>query len=459
MFYSLFPTLFASSVLTIVSANPLPPPAGFSVTLNRSFHQRPPVNSSLPVCNVQPIEREFKGLQRKYRDVDKKFNNGINVGPINTSAIVEDEADVEAPFIPPVLVHTMPLADYVSGGLDMMYYGPLQIGTPPQQLTVDVDTGSADLWFPTADCADCENKQFEPAESSTCEESNETFSIYYVWTLSAPISTSRPFLQGSGAAYGQLMRDTVSVGGLEVRRQWFGGAWDLSGDFNDLPNDGLLGLAFSTVAQSGKPTFFENLIAKGLTPMFSMHLARHHDDSAVCFGCIDRLKTLDPIVWIPVLTKAYWSISMNAIIVNVNKARELQLATALRAIVDTGTTLIYLPEAVVSEFYAVIPGSTHVFQPEFEFYTFPCSTMLDIEFAFGQSRFTVNLADFNLGMTEPDSSDCVGGVLPLSAASGFPQDLAIMGDEFLKSWYSIFDYGSDGGNARVGFSPSINNAR
>ncbi|KAJ6499363.1 aspartic peptidase domain-containing protein [Mycena sanguinolenta] len=442
MFYSPFTSLFVASVLTIISANPLPSPTGFSVTINRSFHQRPPVkSSSLPVCNVQPIEREFKGLQSKYRDVDKNFNNGINVGPVNTSAIVEDEA--EAPFIPPVLVHTMPLDDYVSGNLDIMYYGPLQIGTPPQELTVDVDTGSADLWFP-CDCPDCENKQFEPLESSTCEESNETFSISY----------------GSGTADGQLMRDTVSVGGLEVRRQWFGAARSLQGDFNGLPNDGLLGLAFSTVAQSGKATFFENLIAEGLPPMFSMHLARHHDDSAVCFGCIDRLKTLDPgIVWISVLSKAYWSISMDAINVNVNKTRELQLATALRAIVDTGTTLIYLPEAVVSEFYAVIPGSTHVFQPEFEFYTFPCSTMLDIEFAFGQNRFAVNPADFNLGMTAPDSPDCVGGVLPLSAASGFPQDLAIVGDEFLKSWYSIFDYGSDGGNARVGFSPSINNAR
>ncbi|KAJ7262240.1 aspartic peptidase domain-containing protein [Mycena haematopus] len=366
------------------------------------------------------------------------------------------EADAEAPFIPPVLIHTMPLEDYVSGNLDMMYYGPVQIGTPPQELTVDIDTGSADLWFP-CDCSDCENKQFEPSESSTCEESSETFSISYVRPSLLQSSQTDDFT-GLWSGFGQLMRDTVSMGGLEVRRQWFGAASELLGDFNELPNNGLVGLAFSTVAQSGKPTFFDNLIAEGISPMFSLHLARHNDDSAVCFGCIDRLKMLGSIVWIPVLSKAYWSISMNAVIVNVNKAREFSLVTALRAIVDTGTTLIYMPEAVVSEFYAVIPGSAHVVQPEFEFYTFPCSTMLDIAFAFGKNRFPVNLADFNLGI-HLRNFDCVGGVLPLSAASGFPQDLAIMGDAFLKSWYSIFDHGPDGGNARVGFSPSINNAR
>lgn len=40
----------------------------------------------------------------------------------------------------------LPLTDEISGNLDVEYYGPLLMGTTNQRMTVDVDTGSADLW-------------------------------------------------------------------------------------------------------------------------------------------------------------------------------------------------------------------------------------------------------------------------------------------------------------------------
>lgn len=40
----------------------------------------------------------------------------------------------------------VPLIDYMSGNMDVLYYGPIQLGTGNQRLTVDIDTGSADLW-------------------------------------------------------------------------------------------------------------------------------------------------------------------------------------------------------------------------------------------------------------------------------------------------------------------------
>lgn len=73
----------------------------------------------------------------------------------------------------------LPLLDEVSGALDVLYYGPLYVGTPSQAFTVDFDTGSADLWLP-ANCRNCHGRQYEAGRSSTYHPSNQDVSITYV---------------------------------------------------------------------------------------------------------------------------------------------------------------------------------------------------------------------------------------------------------------------------------------
>lgn len=72
-----------------------------------------------------------------------------------------------------------PLQDEVSGALDVLYYGPIYVGTPSQAFTVDFDTGSADLWLP-ANCHNCRGRQFEAGRSSTYRSTSQDVSITYV---------------------------------------------------------------------------------------------------------------------------------------------------------------------------------------------------------------------------------------------------------------------------------------
>ena len=73
----------------------------------------------------------------------------------------------------------MPLTGHFDRNLDLLYYGEIRVGTPAQSLTVQVDTGSADLWVP-ANCPKCTGKQFNPRQSQTHHSREETFEEHYV---------------------------------------------------------------------------------------------------------------------------------------------------------------------------------------------------------------------------------------------------------------------------------------
>jgi len=122
------------------------------------------------------------------------------------------------------------------------------------------------------------------------------------------------------------------------------------------------------------------------------------------------------------------------------------------AAIDTGTSLIYLPKDLADSIYQYIRGAKRAPQYGPGMYTFPCAARPIVSFVFGLQSYDIELRDFNLGRTTSAGLDCVGGILAMG--NDFPANLAIIGDEFLKSWYSIYDY--DNGS-RIGFAKSINN--
>ncbi|TCD70341.1 hypothetical protein EIP91_003970 [Steccherinum ochraceum] len=334
------------------------------------------------------------------------------------------------------VANIMKLTDDVVVNFDLLYYGPLAFGTPAQTLTVSIDTGSADLWV-ASNCRSCDDAQFTPKASSSFKKSGNKFSITY----------------GQGRAVGVLAQDVVAAGPLSVKDQYFGAVSVESDDLNAEPNSGLIGLAFGTIATSKKPTFFESLLASHQLefPIFSVHLTRQHiEGSEICFGCFDPRKTTGSISWVPLVSKTYWTVAMDSISASPNKT----IHTDLMAAIDTGASLIHLPNSVASDFYAMIPGAhdaTADFGPGF--YTFPCDAPLEVALSFGGKAYTVHNDDLNIGTVSESSNDCLGGIVGLG--EGVPDNLAIIGDAFLKSWYSTFDYAGE----RVGFAPSVNNVQ
>jgi len=116
---------------------------------------------------------------------------------------------------------------------DAQFYGPITIGTPPQNFNVIFDTGSSNLWVPNSNCSlSCAlHNRFDSSKSSTFIPNGTIFKIDYV----------------SGPVSGRLEYDTVNVGGISVQNQELALIDDASGlepSFLLSAFDGILGLAF-----------------------------------------------------------------------------------------------------------------------------------------------------------------------------------------------------------------------
>ncbi|KAG0701338.1 acid protease [Suillus ampliporus] len=419
---------------------------------------------NLPIFDPRPVLAEIRKIQLKYRNAPNVMA-GQNLVPLpdalsdpaldaqSDAAFTDTMSDLsgfalsgstptsqQANMSFSVMTSaaqsaTDPLTDEMQGNLDIQYYGPLWFGKKAQELLVIIDTGSADLWIPVL-CDNCVNPQYKAAESSTYRDTKDKFEVTY----------------GVGDVQGTLAYDTISLGGLKVNKQYFGAVTHVSSDFNDDPISGLLGLGFSSIATSGKPTFFENLIIqrKVAVPFFSVHLTRGKaSGSEITLGGYDMSKGVGPLTWVSVISKTYWTVHFDGVVVDGN-----YVSGDLSAAIDTGTTLIYVPQMFASSIYARIPGAGPAANYGSGFFSFPCNATLTISFSLGGHDFELSIRDFNLGQDEDRSGNCIGGIVGID--DEFMNGFAIIGDEFLKSWYSVYDYSH---GARVGFAPSINNAQ
>lgn len=149
--------------------------------------------------------------------------------------------------------------------IDIAYVTPVTIGTPPQTLNLDLDTGSSDLWVFSSHTPRIQIRGqdiYYPDRSSTSRLLNgHSWSIRY----------------GDGSnSRGNVYTDNFTIGGLMVESQAVQCAEQVSTSFtNEDHIDGLVGLGFSTlntVNPQSQLTFFDNAREKLDSPVFTADL-------------------------------------------------------------------------------------------------------------------------------------------------------------------------------------------
>jgi hypothetical protein len=239
------------------------------------------------------------------------------------------------------------------------YYGELNVGygrdgdpNKSQTFKMLFDTGSCEFWIPSNDCT-----------TKRCLTHNR----YNKSNTYKPYKNARMSIQYlSGKVEGEMAIESIGLGDLLVPEQVIGIAKEVEIPLLDeVIWDGIIGLAYANKNLRSKniSPIFDTIISNNLLKnrgeknQFAYYLGM--DKGAITFGGADMRykKNLDEeFKWAPISEKNYWTITL----LDIRKYKKSQVdkdddmvGNALcpdgcKAIVDTGTYLIYGPSDQLS---------------------------------------------------------------------------------------------------------------
>ncbi|KAL6842608.1 hypothetical protein ACP4OV_027452 [Aristida adscensionis] len=225
--------------------------------------------------------------------------------------------------------------------MNAQYFGQIGVGCPPQNFTVVFDTGSSNLWVPSAKCffslACFFHPKYDSRRSSTYKENGTPASIHY----------------GTGAIYGFYSEDQVTVGNLVVQNQEFIEAtYEHGFTFLAAKFDGILGLGFKEISVEGSVPVWYNMVEQGLVkePVFSFWLNRNaneEDGGEIIFGGADPKHYKGSHTYTRVTRKGYWQFEMGDFLIG---GRSTGICVdGCAAIADSGTSLIAGPLVAIAQ--------------------------------------------------------------------------------------------------------------
>ncbi|XP_041083914.1 gastricsin-like isoform X1 [Polyodon spathula] len=319
---------------------------------------------------------------------------------------------------------------------DMSYSGVISIGTPAQSFYVQFDTGSSNLWVASTYCSSqaCTNiPLFNPSQSSTWSSNGQTFSLQY----------------GTGSLTGVFGYDTVTIGGITLTNQEVGLSTSEPGtNFMYVGYDGILGLAYPSESVEGQPTVMDTMMQNNMlnANIFAFFLSRNEaQGSEMTFGGVDQSRYTGDIYWTDVTNEMYWQIEINGFSINNQETGWCQ--EGCQSIVDTGTSLLGCPHQYLGYLQQYIGAQAD----ENGDYIIDCNNLANmptISFNINGVNFPLPPSAYTIVTYQNGQQYCTSGIMGTYLSSQNGQVMWILGDVFLREYYSVFDRQYN----RVGFA-------
>lgn len=314
------------------------------------------------------------------------------------------------------------------------------IGTPPQELRLHLDTGSSDLWVNAPSSKLCLLRS-APCEFAGTYTANSSSTYEYVGSY-----FNISYVDGSGAN-GDYVSDTVSIGTQKLDRLQFGVG------YSSTSAQGILGIGYEVnevqVGRAQKPAYRNlptEMVEAGLiqSPSYSLWLNDlDANRGSILFGGVDSGKYSGQLQTLPIQTRsgvyAEFLVTLTGLALG---AAPISNATALAVLLDSGSSLTYLPDATVQAVYAAVgaqydadEGAAYV----------PCSLANDtrsLTFSFSSPTIAVEMNELVLDLVtaggqrptfQNGATACLFGIAPAGAGTN------VLGDTFLRSAYVVYD--------------------
>ncbi|KAJ7183528.1 aspartic peptidase A1 [Mycena filopes] len=302
---------------------------------------------------------------------------------------------------------------------DMLFVATVSVGTPSRPFQIIMDSGSGDFWVKSDKCTSNGDSCGNPLSLS--EDSSSTFvNIHKPWSVT----------YGTGAAAGDIIRDTVVLAGMTLENHTFGVANTISSKFSDDKTaDGLMGLSPKAGSDQRTPTPVQSLVQARYisSAITSYRLPRTGDgiiNGEITFGAVDETKLdTNTLVKLNITSRSSWSVKLDSISVN---GVEVNVKSKV-GLMDTGTTLLLASALDAQALHAHIPNA--VLNSKGTQWLVPCNTNASVALTFGGKEFTIDPRDLTFSSGGRTSGQCQSGI------GVYNHTTMIFGGTFLKSVY------------------------
>ncbi|KAL0949984.1 hypothetical protein HGRIS_009998 [Hohenbuehelia grisea] len=327
---------------------------------------------------------------------------------------------------------------------DLIYLANVTVGG--NQYTVQLDTGSSDLWI--------------KGPSSPLPNARQTDTTYNV-------------TYGIGWAYGHVSYADVEFANLHAKDQAYLDVTAAQNPALSYNAVGILGLGFTSLstvdalvnktgANTGRSVLynlFEDNPSEPNFIAFALQRSTQHDDDVEGSFSIGEYEPAyadianNPAIptW-PVAHPKRWNVLLDAVLIGNQTVIPTTIvpgAPSNKAVVllDSGTSYTYAPKEICDAIYGGVAGAKY--DPTLGQWVVPCGAEIDMALQIGGQVFPLHPLDVSpAGLS--DSNTCVGSFVPQSVAVGAGEFDWLIGDNVLRSVYSVYDFGDFDSEGKMG---------